>query len=286
MNVKARALYLPASSLLEADSSQPPKPLSPHQRWICLPYYRWGLADTELPTNSMPRSAPAIARRLNSPLPEHRQYEYLLSAIRSVSLRTVSCPGTKLPHNEELNMEEPKIMFRLNISHNRLLALTLLMLASGCKAQPPMLLSPSVTGYNHTSAAINWFTVNGDGGPNLGPQQGGGGFICCTTVPRQWQPGMTATVEWEKDPEPFAYANWAPLGTEEYRAAYKLHAAKYTHHRVTVEIPPYEKIGSMKVHFLPCDGVRVAVNNVQPNYPGYPHNDVINMEEPTECPKP
>ncbi|VXB03327.1 conserved hypothetical protein [Pseudomonas sp. 8AS] len=60
-----------------------------------------------------------------------------------------------------------------------------------------------------------------------------------------------------------------------------------TRHRATVEIPRYEVVGSMKVHFLPCDQVLVAVNNVQPGYPGYPHNDVINalnLEEPETCP--
>lgn len=94
---------------------------------------------------------------------------------------------------------------------------------------------------------------------------------------------MTATVEWEKDPEPFAYANWPPLGTDGYRAAYKQHVAKYTHHRATVEIPPHQDIGGMNVHFLPCDQIRVAVNGVRPGYPGYPHNEELNMEEPKTC---
>lgn len=173
---------------------------------------------------------------------------------------------------------------------NRVICLLILsLLVAGCSSQPPKLLSPSVTGYNYTSAAINSFTVNGDGGPNLGPYTGGGGFVCCTTVPRQWQPGMTATVEWEKDPEPSAYVNWPKFGTDGWREEYKKHAAKYTHHRVTVEIPRYEDVGSMNVHFLPCDQVLVAVNGVLPGYPGYPHNDVINalnLEEPETCPKP
>ncbi|TXI31187.1 MAG: DUF3304 domain-containing protein [Aquipseudomonas alcaligenes] len=172
----------------------------------------------------------------------------------------------------------------LNLTFCCLLAL----LIGGCKAQPPKFLNPSVTGYNYTSAAINSFTVNGDGGPNLGAYTGGGGFVCCTTVPRQWQPGMTATVEWEKDPDPYAYAKWPkPAFSDEWYEYSKAHQARYTHHRVTVEIPRYEVVGSMKVHFLPCDRVLVAVNNVQPGYPGYPHNDVINalnLEEPETCP--
>ncbi|MBD9483223.1 DUF3304 domain-containing protein [Pseudomonas sp. PDM14] len=178
-------------------------------------------------------------------------------------------------------------MFRLiNIALNCLLALTPLMLASGCAAQQPELLHPSVSGYNHTSAAINSFMINGSGGGNVGPNEGGGSFVCCTTVPSQWRPGMTAVVEWEKDPKPFDYASWPPLGTDEYRAAYKKHVANYTRHRITVEIPPYKNVGSMNVHFLPCDQVRVAVNGLIPGQPGYPHNDVLNMKEPNKCPKP
>lgn len=171
----------------------------------------------------------------------------------------------------------------MKMNRRTLCLLICLLLEAGCSSQPRKLLSPQVTGYNHTSAAINWFTVNGDGGPNLGPHQGGGKFNCCTTVPSKWYPGMTATVEWEKDPEPFACANWPPLGTDGYRAAYKQHVAKYTHHRATVEIPPYQDVGSMNIHFLPCDQVRVAANAVLPGHPDYPHNDALNMEEPRTC---
>ncbi|RFQ09916.1 DUF3304 domain-containing protein, partial [Pseudomonas sp. ATCC 13867] len=40
---------------------------------------------------------------------------------------------------------------------------------SGCSATPPENLPTPIEGYNHTSAAINRFTVNGGGGPNIGP---------------------------------------------------------------------------------------------------------------------
>ncbi|WP_308706239.1 DUF3304 domain-containing protein [Pseudomonas aeruginosa] len=41
-----------------------------------------------------------------------------------------------------------------------------------CQAGPDMVSIP-IGGYNHTSAAINKFSVNGAGGPNIGPFQGG-----------------------------------------------------------------------------------------------------------------
>lgn len=164
------------------------------------------------------------------------------------------------------------------------LLLTLL-LVSGCMAKESEMLGAPVEGYNHTSVAINRFTVNGAGGPNIGPYGGGGKQVCCGSIPRYWRPGLRAIVEWERDPAPKAYVNWPPLGTDGYRAAYKKHAANYTRHSVTVEIPQYQEAGTIKVHFLSCNQVRVSADNIKPGYPGYPHNYPRKMED-TECPKP
>ncbi|WP_341780736.1 DUF3304 domain-containing protein [Ectopseudomonas mendocina] len=147
------------------------------------------------------------------------------------------------------------------------------------------MLGAPVEGYNHTSAAINRFTVNGAGGPNIGPYQGGGKQVCCGVLPRHWRPAFKAIVEWEKDPVPRAYVNWPPLGTAAYRGAYKKHAANYTRHRVMVEVPQYQEAGTLKVHFLPCDQVRVSADNIFYGVPGYPYNFPRKMED-TECPTP
>src|SRR5690606_19804925 len=89
------------------------------------------------------------------------------------------------------------------------LALLLTALTLGaCQAQQPQRLGVPIEGYNHTSAAINWFSVNGNGGPNLSPNSGGGSQNCCVSLPTKWQPGLTVVVEWEKDPTPFASKNW------------------------------------------------------------------------------
>ncbi|MGC3710886.1 hypothetical protein ACPTKC_29970, partial [Pseudomonas aeruginosa] len=45
-----------------------------------------------------------------------------------------------------------------------------------CQAGPEVLSAP-IMGYNHSPAAINEFTVNGAGGPILGPDLGGGGQV-------------------------------------------------------------------------------------------------------------
>ena len=155
----------------------------------------------------------------------------------------------------------------------------------GCTPPKPVRLGAPIEGYSHTSAAINWFSVNGGGGPNISPYSGGGKQNCCASLPVKWHPGLTVVVEWEKDPDPYASANWPPLGTDGYRAAYKLHAAKYTRHRAVVPVAPYERLGAIDVHFLPCNQVAVSAVAMLPGQPGYPFNFPQKMQEPATCPE-
>lgn len=124
------------------------------------------------------------------------------------------------------------------------------LLAAGCQSGPDMLAAP-VMGSNHTSAAINWFSVNGAEGPNLGPHQGGGGQVCCGVIPKYWVPGLEAIVEWEVDPAPNADLKRDRHGNLDMQD-YRRHAEGYTRHKTVVDIPRYEskKICSLKVHFL------------------------------------
>jgi len=155
---------------------------------------------------------------------------------------------------------------------------------SACQAESKMLSAP-VTGYNHTSAYINKFSVNGAGGPNVGPHQGGGSEVCCGMIPRHWTPGLRAIVEWEKDPDPYAYGKWAEKPySDAWRRRMEEQRKKYSRHTVTVDIPQYSVAGSLKVHFLPCDKVRVSADNIKRGDPRYPYNYPMNMEEPKVCP--
>ena len=126
------------------------------------------------------------------------------------------------------------------------------LLLQGCADALPDRLGAPIEGYSHTSAAINRFSVNGNGGPNLAPYGYAGGQMCCATLPVKWHPGLTVLVEWEKDPDPHASAHWPPLGTDGYRAAYKLHAAKYTRHRAVAAVAPYERLGKLRTSLQVC----------------------------------
>ncbi len=155
----------------------------------------------------------------------------------------------------------------------------------GCTPPKPMRLGAPIEGYSHTSAAINRFSVNRGGGPNISPYSGGGKQNCCASLPVKWHPGLTVVVEWEKDPDPYASANWPPLGTDGYRAAYKLHAAKYTRHRAVVPVARYERLGVVNVHFLPCNQVAVTAGLMMPGTPKYPYQFPQKMQEPATCPE-
>lgn len=177
----------------------------------------------------------------------------------------------------------------IRFSNNHRLANVLLLCfgvlnLGACQAQPEMLGTP-VSGYNHTSSNINRFTVNGAGGPNIGPYQGGlSSQTCCTSLPRSWNPGLKAIVEWESDPAPRAAIKRDKYGQIE-SGDYSRHAANYTHHKAIVDIPKYDdKFCALQVHFLSCDKVRVSTTCYTPEHPDYPDSAYFNSKESSVCP--
>jgi len=167
------------------------------------------------------------------------------------------------------------------VARRLLCALTLLTLTA-CSSTPERLGAP-IEGYSHTSAAINSFSVNGAGGSNIGPHSGGG-QTCCALLPVKWQPGLKVVVEWEKDPNSTASRNWPSLSDwEARRKAIAEHRAKYTRHRAVVEVAPYDGLGVVTVHFLPCNQVKVAAGTTRPRMPSHPYHYPLNMEEPSQC---
>ena len=167
-------------------------------------------------------------------------------------------------------------------------ALVASLLLQGCVESQPTMLGASISGVNHTSAAINHFSVNGGGGPNIGPYGGGpGSQMCCAMLPVQWREGLTVVVEWEKDPNVGASVNWPkPRYSEGWFAAAKKHQSKYTRHRAVVEVAPYKKLGLVTVHFLPCDQVKVSASPTYEGLSGHPYNFPRRMEVPSTCPTP
>lgn len=107
------------------------------------------------------------------------------------------------------------------------------------------LIGTNVVGYNHTDKDIGHFTVNEGGGGYIGAHEGGGHFACCASVPTPWRPGLTMTVGW----------------TDEFDGNYQ--------ERV-VEVPKYDKVGDVAVHFLRNGEIKIFVTNYALWHPQYP----------------
>jgi hypothetical protein len=158
---------------------------------------------------------------------------------------------------------------------------------SGCAPKKSERGSAPIEGYNHTSAAINWFTVDGNGGSNFGPYLGGNSQTCCIALPRKWRPGLTVLVEWEKDPSPHDYATITERRfSDAWTKRMEEFELKNTRHSATVEVAPYEELGLLNVHFLPCDQVKVSASLTYLGMPNHPYNYPSKMEVPAVCPTP
>ncbi|TWC50960.1 uncharacterized protein DUF3304 [Pseudomonas sp. SJZ080] len=173
---------------------------------------------------------------------------------------------------------------RIGSMRNVGLLLLGMLAVSGCGSSRTEMLGTSVSGYNHTSAAINRFSINGGGGPNIGPFQGGlASQVCCAVIPAVWTPGLKAVVKWEKDPDPYAQIRRDQNGQID-TDAYRRHAADYSSHEAVVEIPKYaENICALQVHFFPCDQVRVSTTCFTPEHPDYPDHAYFQLKESTGC---
>lgn len=139
-------------------------------------------------------------------------------------------------------------------------------------------LAGNLHGFNHVKGtSVNWFMVNGYYGK-------GGGGTCCIVVPAKWTPNQWVKVEWEVDPD--AYPGDIPEFNDPYYKEYmRLHKANYRHYSKMVEIPEYDDPCDVKVHFLPCQEVRITLSCYSPGHPNYPISVPTKMEEPAICPQ-
>ncbi|EBS7636866.1 DUF3304 domain-containing protein [Salmonella enterica] len=160
-----------------------------------------------------------------------------------------------------------------------------LVLASGCSVanRSDNYTAGDISGINHTAVAINYFSVNGYGGPNIFPFGDGGGY-CCVMLPKKWHPGLKARINWEITPDtvppPPPYSEHI-----KFRAWSKNLKASYIQHETIVDIPQYgtERCG-ITVHFLPCNQIKVTTVCQGYGTPDYPIKEPRHMEEPATCP--
>ena len=188
----------------------------------------------------------------------------------------------------------------------RLVFIAVAMLLAGCdrsaREESVSGGSGTIEAVNHTHWAINHFSVDGQSGLDIiGPWQGGGGG-CCYSVPTKWKPGMRVKVEWEtgvasaddvpeipetKRPDTKAsYQVWQAYSDKKEEWYKKIKALNKVQTKI-VPVPDYsgQKTCGIKIHFLPCDQIKVTTSCYDYGKPNYPIKDPIKMEEPEVCPQ-
>ena len=141
----------------------------------------------------------------------------------------------------------------IKFDHNLTCALLCVVMASSACTAKDRLSPLSLNGYNHTLNIISYFDVKVGaqyvGGGHLGAGVGGGSEICCIRLPREWRPGLIASVTF-KD-----YVGTTPRTMT-----------------LTSEIPRYniKTAGYLNVHFLRGEKIKVLVTGVFLGHKDYP----------------
>lgn len=118
------------------------------------------------------------------------------------------------------------------------------MLLTGCQDEPRML---GITGYNYTDRYIDTFSVNGQGGTNLGARTNGSGEACCIMI----RPGRALPVK--------VHVEWT-YGIEGDLRTGKIFRPAETHQAsVDLQVRTPKDATLFVVHFYPDNTVQVEI---------------------------
>ncbi|MEQ5324901.1 DUF3304 domain-containing protein [Proteus sp. fly-1008] len=147
----------------------------------------------------------------------------------------------------------------------------------GAKPKNPML-GTGLQGYNHTQFEISGFSIN-EGYGSIG------GTVCCVMLPEKWRPNLIAHIQWKKvDTTKFPPAPKFSQ-VEAYKRWKQQLRDNTSTHEAWVPIPQYDEPCSVKVHFLPCDEVKITTSCYSYHDPEYPITEPMKMKEPAVCPQ-
>ena len=165
-----------------------------------------------------------------------------------------------------MNAISAPLFLKPDLRHPISKLLLLLVLLTGCAEEKVAL---SYLGVNHTSKGVATFAINGEGGIlNVPPYGGGGGSVCCVSVPKQWRPGLVAKIDWQESGR-YVRDDQADIVLEDGLRYGVIEGAWKSK---TVPIPEYkpDEMEHFDVHFFANDEIQVKVGGrMMPYHPDY-----------------
>lgn len=127
--------------------------------------------------------------------------------------------------------------------------------------------SLSYLGVNHTDKEVVELSVNGEGGIlNVPAHGGGGGTVCCVTLPRKWHPGLKVKIDWRTEGHWLLDAKGQVVKNDGVEVLVQEPLQSQT-----VEVPEYGEhdLSHFDIHFLPGGKVQVKASFIYPEHPDY-----------------
>lgn len=122
-------------------------------------------------------------------------------------------------------------------------------------------------GVNHTDMPIDSVIINGEGGILNVSAQGGGGEVCCITLPKKWRPKLLTTVKWLSG----GHYERDDRGQYVFTAGGDKVFVEGIWKTKTVEVPEYTQhdLAHFDIHFFTDDEVQVKASFSYPHHPDY-----------------
>ena len=156
-------------------------------------------------------------------------------------------------------------MMRIKKTAKALMLAALCLSLVGCFEEEKV--SLSYLGVNHTDKEVVELAINGEGGIlNVPAQGGGGGTVCCVTLPRKWRPGLTVKIDWRTEGHWLLDAQGRVVKNDGVEVLVQEPLQSQT-----VDVPEYGEhdLSHFDIHFFPGGKVQVKASFIYPWHPDY-----------------
>jgi hypothetical protein len=124
-----------------------------------------------------------------------------------------------------------------------------------------------VTGVHHmgTNYEVLRFFLDGFEFGDAGREGGGGGNICCVSLPEEWKPGLAVELRWE-------VADWSTVDPDQVKEN-NYASTRRAYYRARVPIEKYQRADHLWVHFFSDGKARLISSVLPPENPLHPAAD-------------